>query len=911
MDATNGTKPDSDTSSSARNDAHHGQSGTLRIATSFDSEGNPGDNASLHIPNKGSLGDQIEFSERQDDIPESDFEILPDEDDVGDFAELPQAATNSSADLTPQHSPSSSPPTTPITPSRKGFRVPGFKHIRQLSTPTVEHATISPSSSSPGEVKEIKAKFWPFPADGNHRTPFKALRARAAAAYRGKDANDSSAHGTTTDSNMIADEWGADDGSSSEDLSDESEIDISEGDESYIDLDATDYDHYTELVECLSIAPIPNSFLDLPPDIFDYLDPDVVHSISQQNLKTYAFEHHLFAKGLLRLLAERELVGVEGDIHDMSNVIKMGPLTKKSSRGLWTIKYVEIREGNLSYFDDTSRQPNAQTRKTVHLRKRNCRCEIPKDGNKDGNFVFELVVDGGRKSLWMAKSEEERQAWIRAVKQGMIGGSRDRAEVSLVDVSLYQTGIEAYRSAKTVLHDARTRQGYHVAVDTLLFQRQNTTSLQVPMQWIRAEIMETDEQTEAFTPFQRVKSSMAEELKCLGEMSVLINDALIEGSTPYSAERVFGTLSRCILEFDKVDSASQKREVSKPSVKRSETDVLMTEIDAVSYARRILVGVVNTSIYGDITNVIQSLAANGTFATVTLDRAEPLHIDVSFAGDDYRDHNQSNRILPDLKGWLQTRSIWGKVWKRRYFVLSEGVLSYFEQAEPRPHGLRGQLVLNKCQVSEEDSETLKLQTHDEERYLRFDNRDSLEHWKPCLEHASIGNTPSSPEYAVNIIDQPATNGPSAALPSLPTYATTPLKNATETGVQVGKRAMKVMKGAKHAGMKKFKNAKGRIVPWIKAKRKRGGFRSNSTREMLVQSTKGMPQTPNQKREPTVQVVVERNYFYKVMATGTPAEPMLLIRVKLYQAFLLSGGANGKLSSGDELIELEFLECEDD
>ena len=36
-----------------------------------------------------------------------------------------------------------------------------------------------------------------------------------------------------------------------------------------------------------------------------------------------------------------------------------------------------------------------------------------------------------------------------------------------------------------------------------------------------------------------------------------------------------------------------------------------------------------------------------------------------------------------------------------------------------------------------------------------------------------------------------------------------------------------------------------------------------------------------------------------------------IRVKLYQAFLLSGGANGLLSRGDELIEMEFLGLEDD
>ena len=35
----------------------------------------------------------------------------------------------------------------------------------------------------------------------------------------------------------------------------------------------------------------------------------------------------------------------------------------------------------------------------------------------------------------------------------------------------------------------------------------------------------------------------------------------------------------------------------------------------------------------------------------------------------------------------------------------------------------------------------------------------------------------------------------------------------------------------------------------------------------------------------------------------------VVRVKLFQAFLLSGGANGRLSRGDEMVEMEFVEGE--
>lgn len=34
-------------------------------------------------------------------------------------------------------------------------------------------------------------------------------------------------------------------------------------------------------------------------------------------------------------------------------------------------------------------------------------------------------------------------------------------------------------------------------------------------------------------------------------------------------------------------------------------------------------------------------------------------------------------------------------------------------------------------------------------------------------------------------------------------------------------------------------------------------------------------------------------------------------MKLYQAFLLSGGANGRLWRGDELVEMEFVGSEDE
>jgi hypothetical protein len=36
----------------------------------------------------------------------------------------------------------------------------------------------------------------------------------------------------------------------------------------------------------------------------------------------------------------------------------------------------------------------------------------------------------------------------------------------------------------------------------------------------------------------------------------------------------------------------------------------------------------------------------------------------------------------------------------------------------------------------------------------------------------------------------------------------------------------------------------------------------------------------------------------------------VVRVKVFQAFLLSGGVNGRFAKGDELMEIEFMEGDD-
>lgn len=693
--------------------------------------------------------------------------------------------------------------------------------------------------------------------------PFRAIRARAMAAYRGTD----SSTAPSIEQSMSPDDQYRDDVSSSEAEVSLDADEISSDEESDVFDDLEDDDKLD--VDFSSITPMPNSFLDIPPDLYDYLDTELVKNISEQNISTFAYEHHLLVKGLLQLLAERDIVGVEGDIDNTSNVIKMGPLKKRTSRGLWPIKYVEIRRGNLSYFPDDAIQKDSASRKTIHLRKRTCRCEPAEDVNPNtDSFIFELMVEGGPKKMWMAKSEEERQGWIRAVNQAMIGET-EVSQDSPVDLSLYQNAIDSYQYVRGSLKQVESRRDYLIAVDSLLYRKTASSALRVPMSWVRDDIIQRGESHEDVDSIHaRFKCTVSENWRFLSNTTVDINGFLIAADTLYSAERVIGTLSRFILEFDRVDDSEIGSGVSMKTVKRTGKDAFMTEVEAVSYARSILLGALRTQSQGDVLAAVKNLMQNESVALVELEKSEPLHIDVSFAGDDFLEPEQKPY---DMSGWLMTKLKRGKVWKRRFFVVSEGVLSFFAEAEPRPYGLRGQIVLGKCTIESMDEETLAMtQEDEEERCLQFEDRGAMLKWRTVLERASDQECPprdSSPEPERRRMKRNSI-----------VYNVKPIKAATGTGVKVGKRAMKAMKGAKIAGMKKIQNARGIIA---RGMRQRGQGEENedrrtSTHAMLMMSTRGLAGIAHEKREPTVQAITELNSAFRVMPVPATegAEPLL-------------------------------------
>jgi hypothetical protein len=197
------------------------------------------------------------------------------------------------------------------------------------------------------------------------------------------------------------------------------------------------------------------------------IDDEILDAEAQSIVANFAAENRLLLRAVWDLLAERDrqapVVGMMDPV-----ILKAGPLKKASHvvRGTWKIKYVEIRRGMFSYYEDvlSSQTPSSSTtpgsgshglmtgkdpfdgdhhmhlpgavgqllRKDIPLDAQSCQCRPVKLHQKalnlaPGGAIFELST-GDSKRLWMAKSREERQAWMLALNHAMVGGSVTRGD---------------------------------------------------------------------------------------------------------------------------------------------------------------------------------------------------------------------------------------------------------------------------------------------------------------------------------------------------------------------------------------------------------------------------------------------------------------------------------------------------
>jgi len=349
--------------------------------------------------------------------------------------------------------------------------------------------------------------------------------------------------------------------------------------------------------------------------------------------------------------------------------------------------------------------------------------------------------------------------------------------------------------------------------------------------------------------------------------SVTINGECFHGNVGHGPERIMGALVREILGKGrtKADSESTPR--------RSSSD--LQESQALSYARDILLSGNRTRSGGDSYFCVNTLCNNQDLVVVVPSgaEAEPVNIDVV---EDESEVGLSSRIV-EKSGWLRTRSKSQKTWRKLFFVLSEGTLSFYESALPRPHRLRGQIVLTDVDFSISKLETdgdgssqfvmlvAKEASTTRDRLLLFSSKDRLLDWTYALECT---------------------------------------------------RWMKIQESASTRKMHRRKSSQGPEPP-------------SSKQDVLAQASQSLKNHATNlgldpelvenrlaayaRRDATAMVISVRACTeYKVCTTDPQGDERedtwATIRAHFLQSFRVNGGPNGRILRGEEIVRLAVTDC---
>lgn len=406
----------------------------------------------------------------------------------------------------------------------------------------------------------------------------------------------------------------------------------------------------------------------------------------------FAVEHRIFLRAILDMLAEGDQFVNTGS--NDTKTLKIGALKKSSRRikGLWKSKYVEIRRGVFSYYDGHAKHKDT-TRKDIPLKAATCTCRAVKSRAWKG-AAFELSVKGGPRRIWVANTPGERQGWIQAIHDAMIGASVVRGDNfldyqmehdgktkrwALPKNSPYSAFIEQYLQVREAINGAESKQDYLKALSIL-----RGKSIMIPIQWLKTQL---DDSTP--TAFQEADmSSGVDQLwKDLLRDSVEINGQVISGESFHGPDRIIGNLTQQIIHHNQYNSCHDGKRSS------------ITEAQAVSYARDIMLATDRTRSGGDSYYCIENLCLNRDLVVIcpTSTVAAPLSITVCGAG-----MIKSNQPITarDVSGWVSTRSHSGKPWRRQYLILSQDVLSCYKDADSRPHNLQAKVMLKGVKVGD-------------------------------------------------------------------------------------------------------------------------------------------------------------------------------------------------------------------
>lgn len=621
---------------------------------------------------------------------------------------------------------------------------------------------------------------------------------------------------------------------------------------------------------------------------------------SQATLYNFAMEHRIFAKALLALLAQRDQY--RPDEMDMdAPIIKAGPLKKASHlvRGVWKVKYVEVRKGMFSYFEDIEHEEGQLARKNIPLTATTVKCRPVKVSHNalspsSGGAIFELTEESGHRRLWISSSKEERQVWMRAIQDAMVGGSLTRGGENngndnkynfkrKLQRSPFRKDLERFLKIQKEIKAASTKGMYLGALSKLL-----GASLNVPVQWITEQAAAADENDKAFHE-DNASSGVDQLWKDLLRDTVRINGDFFQGGSGHSPEKIIGALTRDIMGFDR---SSPLHNTDQERLRRNRSYI--SELQALSFARDILLSGNRTRSGGDSYFCVDTLCRHNELVVAVPNslEAEPWNVTISHAN--LNKANLNVYSLNDRSGWLRTRSKPHKPWKRRYFVNSDGILSYYEKALPRPHGLRGQITLIDHQVTavrfHNETMIFGVGADDNcfmvtilnregglERQILFESENKFLAWAHGFEGAMKNGSTS-------IVFSPQQ------------------KNRFRIRTHIGTRDEQSDPGSFAGGIILGDES-------LVSNAQRLGLDSNKVAQQLaslsIQGGKG---------HSTVKISVEASTDYNICTTDPQGfvgeDTWATIRATFLQSFSVCGGVNGRIVRGEEIVRIKILDCSD-
>lgn len=654
-----------------------------------------------------------------------------------------------------------------------------------------------------------------------------------------------------------------------------------------------------------------------------------------------AVEHRIFLRAVLELIAQRDNLATEVGMND-PNVLMSGTLKKASHlmKGAWKVKYVELRRGMFSYYEDAvsgrhqlmrSSGSAELLRKNIPLEANACQCRAVRLHQKALNItprgaIFELAIAGRPKRLWMANSRDQRQAWIQAIHDAMVGGSVTRGgnpaqnstaskSTGIDSRSPHKEDVKKYQKVQGLLRHSKSKEDYIQALRQIY-----RYDLSVPVKFIAKQAEQEQKGTSAGGNSsvkgafheEDVKKSVDQLFKDLHRDTIKIDGEVFMGNSGHAPERIMGALARRIMLAGRRSDANYGGYGEKNDRAASKYD--MSESQALAYARDVLLSGNRTRSGGDSYFCVNTLTKNDDLVVLvpSSTEAEPVSITVT------REDEDDGRLQETSKsGWLRTRRRTRNKWTKAYFDLSAGTLSYYRQALPRPHGLLGQISIVDTHISIEQEDgrsnageqlfVLKISKGGLERQILLEGEGKMIVWAYALECSSKakgGAKPAPLMHAMRAVMNRVPNVPAAAVGAArrASLGAIPMMVARNSLTGMDDLSGKAVDKEEEKKEKKEKPETAEAA--LKEHVAKLGLDFSTLEERLA--------AYSNLQSAWVKASIKASTMYKICTLDPDGDEnedtWAVVEATFLQEFRVTGGHNPRIMRGEEIVRVDVVQC---